>query len=313
VRGTLLLLGKEVKWMEEHLSWDLVNQFSTWLHEEGRSLKTIESYVGDVKGFQTFLAERTTGETEDQPITRYSIVRFKQYLVENKFAISTINKKINSLKVYNDFLRIKGIVDETYVFPKKDRVKVAMGSESEVQVLTEEQTEKLLFYVENRQKVSLRNRLIIYLLLYTGVRVSELVSICMKDIDYLTNTLSVCGKGGKIREIGLRQDVIESIKSYMKEERSKSSFRDSPYLLLSQRSEKLHRDAVNNWLTKVSKELGFHMHPHLFRHTFATRLIHKGVEITTVSKICGHHSVSLTANIYVHSSLSQKIEAVELL
>ena len=68
-------------------------------------------------------------------MTRYSIVRFKQYLIDNKYAVSTIAKKINSLKVFNDFLRMKGVVSETYVFPKKDRVKVAAGSESEVQVL----------------------------------------------------------------------------------------------------------------------------------------------------------------------------------
>jgi integrase/recombinase XerD len=80
------------------------------------------------------------------------------------------NKKINSLKVYNDFLRTKDIVHESFIQLKRDRIKIAAGSEDNVDALSDEQVEHLLFFVENRNKVSTRNKLIVYLLLYTGVR-----------------------------------------------------------------------------------------------------------------------------------------------
>jgi integrase/recombinase XerD len=82
---------------------ELAKSFQQWLMEEGRSPKTIESYVVDIKGFQHYLAEKAVNESK--PLSRFSFVRYKQYLLDNKFVVSTINKKINRLKVYNDFLQ----------------------------------------------------------------------------------------------------------------------------------------------------------------------------------------------------------------
>ncbi|MED5053040.1 tyrosine-type recombinase/integrase [Anoxybacillus rupiensis] len=290
---------------------NLIESFKQWLTEEGKSPKTIESYVGDVEGFQKYLTEKAVDTS--QPLSRFSFVRYKQHLLDNEYAIATINKKINSLKVYNDFLQKKGMVSESYIQLKRDRVQIAAGSEQIVTALSEEQVEKLLFYLEDHTKVSQRNKLIAYLLLYTGVRVSELVSIKLSDIDYLASTLTVRGKGGKIREISLRQDVVHLIRTYVKEERLKSKFKDSEYLLLSQRAPKVHRDAVRDWLANVSKELGFKLHPHLFRHTFCTRLLKKGVDLTTVSKLAGHSTVNMTAKFYIQTTRQEKMDAVQLL
>ena len=287
-----------------------IDEFSNWLFSEGKAVKTIESYVNDVKGFQSYLQEKL----KDVPVlSRFSFVRYKEHLMKEGYAVSTINKKINSLKVYNDFLRTKGYLSESFIQLKRDRIKIAAGSEDNVDALSDEQAEQLLFYVENGKKVSARNKLIVYLLLYTGVRVSELVGIKIADIDFLTSQLTVIGKGGKRREIGLRQDVLQLVRDYMKEERSVSNFSHSDYLLVSQRAEKMHRDAVRDWLAKISKELGFKLHPHLFRHTFCTRLLKKGVDLTTVSKLAGHSTVSMTAKFYIQTTKQEKMDAVNLL
>ena len=237
---------------------EIVQSFERWLFEEGRAAKTIESYVGDVKGFQKYLNEKAANE--QQPLSRFSFVRYKQHLLDNHFAISTINKKVNSLKVYNDFLQKKGFVNDSCIQLKRDKVHIAAGSEHEVTAITEKEVEKLLFYLEDDTKVSHRNKLIAYLLLYTGVRVTELVNIKLGDIDSLTATLTVHGKGGKVREISLRQDVLQLIKQYQLGERKESRFYDSEYLLVSQRANKMHRDAVRNWLANISDELGMKLH-----------------------------------------------------
>lgn len=78
------------------------------------------------------------------------------------------------------------------------------------------------------------------------------------------------------------------------EERSESNFLQSDYLSVSQRAEKMHREAVRDWLAKISKELEFKLHPHLFRHTFFTRLLKKGVDLTTASKLASHSNVNMT-------------------
>lgn len=173
-----------------------IQEFENWLFSEGKAAKTIESYMNDVKGFQVYLQEKLQGDTV---LSRFSFVRYKEHLVKEDYAVSTINKKINSLKVYNDFLRTEGVVGEAFIQLKRDRIKIAAGSEDTVDALSEEEVEELLFFVENRNKVSTRNKLIVYLLLYTGVRVSELVGIQLADIDFLTSQLKIVGKGGKRR------------------------------------------------------------------------------------------------------------------
>lgn len=288
-----------------------VPAFQQWLIEEGKAKTTIESYVGDVRAFQTFLQEKVT--VSESLLSRFAFVRYKQHLIDENFASSTINKKVNSLKVYNDFLRMKGVVDESFIQMKRDRVNIAAGSEHVVTALSDKEVEQLLFYVEDQTNVSIRNKLIVYLLLYTGVRVTELVTIQLKDIDFLTSTLTIRGKGGKVRELSLRTDVLELVDEYRKGERMASPFRESPYLLVSQRSPKMHRDGVRDWLAKLSKILGFHLHPHLFRHTFCTKLLKKGVDLTTVSKLAGHGSVNMTAKYYIQTTREEKKNAVELL
>jgi len=290
---------------------NLIEGFRQWLIEDGKSPRTCESYCSDVKLFQLYLTQKAADE--QQPLSRFSFVRYKQHLQERNLATSTTNKVVNSLKVYNDFLQKRGLVEENFIQLKRDQIQIASGSEHVVTVMSEEEVEQLLFYVENQSKVIKRNKLTIYILLYTGIRVSELINIKIEDIDRLTSTLTVCGKGNRIREISLRQDVLALINDYIKGERAQSKFVASEYLLVSQRSQKLHRDSVRSWLAIISKELEFKLHPHLFRHTFCTRLLNKGIDITTVSQLAGHSSINMTMKYYINITKEQKKFAVDKL
>jgi integrase/recombinase XerD len=107
--------------------------------------------------------------------------------------------------------------NEIVVDLRKYRVKVALGSEKQV--------ERMLFYIQNQENVSRRDKMIILLLMYTGVRVSELCSIRINNIDFLTSHLKKHGKGGKIREVPLNNEVVEAIKEYLVE-RNDSEFSD---------------------------------------------------------------------------------------
>lgn len=290
---------------------NLVGEFEQHLVENGIAPKTIESYVGDVKAFCVFLKEM--GVEQPMDLKRFYVSSYKNYLMEKKYAVATINKKINSLQAFNLFLIKRKLATELVVTLRKDRIKVAAGSEGAVEVFTEQEVNQLLFFVQDRSKVSLRNHLIVWLLLYTGVRVSELCGIQLHDLDYLTNSLRVTGKGGKYREIPLRPDLVELMKEYIRTERQANKHRDSPYLLLSQRAEKLHKDAVNTLLEGLEKHLGFRMYPHKFRHTFCTRLLQKNVPLTTVSKLAGHAHIQTTAHFYINTSKEEKERAVNLL
>lgn len=290
---------------------ELVEEFKTFLREDGKSPKTIESYVGDIAGFVMYL--RTMGVEFRGELRRFHITSYRNYLIENNYQTATINKKVNSLQCFNHYLLKRGLTEEIVVDLRKDRMKVAFGSEIQVEVFSEKQVERMLFYIQNQDKVSCRDRMIILLLMYTGVRVSELCNIKIKNIDFLTGQLKVLGKGGKIREVPLKAEVVEVIKEYLSE-RADNQFSDSDYLILGQRGA-VKRDAINTLLEKHTEELklGVKLKPHTFRHTFCTRLVSKGVPLTTVSKLAGHSSVETTAKFYINCSKEEKIRAVSLL
>ncbi|MGF9796871.1 tyrosine-type recombinase/integrase [Brevibacillus agri] len=290
---------------------DVIQEFEQYLVENGIAPKTIESYVGDVKGFAEYLAGMGVNDLAD--LKRFYVASYKNHLIDAKYKVATINKKINSLQAYNLFLIERKLATDLVVTLKRDRIKVAAGSEGEVEVFTEQEVSQLLFFVQDRSRVSLRNQLIVHLLLYTGVRVSELCGIQLSDIDYLTNTLRVTGKGGKYREIPLRSDLVDLIKEYVRTERQENKHREGPFLLVSQRAERMHKDAVNTLLEGMEKQLGFKMYPHKFRHTFCSRLLKKGVPLTTVSKLAGHAHIQTTAHYYINTSRQDKEQAVALL
>jgi len=129
--------------------------FKKYLIEDGKRPKTIESYVGDVGGFLGYIRENGTDFAGD--LKRFQITSYKNHLVERGYEMATINKKINSLQSFNHWLVDMGLTEEIVVDLRKDRVKVASGSEKQVEVYPEKQLEKLLFYMGG-EKVSARDR-----------------------------------------------------------------------------------------------------------------------------------------------------------
>ena len=291
----------------ETMEIGIVQAFEQWLLEDGKALATVQSYINDVKKFNSYLVERDADP--EVLLSRFYFTSYLKQLEVEGMKVNTINKKITSLKVYNDWLVQRGYVSEVFVQMKRDKIRIAAGSEDEVSVLDDFQVDQFLFYL---QKESQRNKCIGYVLLYTGVRVSELVQIQISDLDRLTAQLTVRGKGKKYRQIPLRKDVLEVIHAYLQGERG-ASFPESPSLFVSQRTEKMHRDAVRGWLELTGEKLGFHIHPHMLRHTFCTRLLKNGVDITTVSKLAGHANLNTTIKHYINISKEEKQNAVDRL
>ncbi|MBC3899286.1 tyrosine-type recombinase/integrase [Acetobacterium malicum] len=285
--------------------------FENHLMEDGKGSATIASYTGDIKGFIKWLNEKKM--PFEGKLTRLAITSYRKYLLDSNYSVNTINKKINSLHSFNHFLISQGLCHEKVVHPQKDKIKVAHGSEAEVVVFSEVEVERLLFFLENKEQVTLRDKTLVYILLYAGLRVSELVNLKIQDLDLLTMSLKVVGKGGKYREVPLKPEVAEIIKAYMETDRKESPYAISEYLLVTQRSGKMDTDTVNKVLKKFGKNLNMTIFPHKFRHTFCTRLLKKGVDLTTVAKLAGHANIQTTASFYINTSREDKQEAVGLL
>ncbi len=221
----------------ERTTQEFVKDFARYLSEDGKGLKTVESYAGDVARFLTWLEGMDTHFSGE--LRRFQITGYRNHLVENHYEPSTVNKKINSIQAFNRWLVAEGLTPETVVDLRRDRVNIAAGSEKPVEVYSERQLERLLFYLQG-ERVKARDRAIVLVLLFTGVRVSELCGILVRNVDLL-GEVKVTGKGGKIRAVPLRPEVADAIRDYLTE-RAGSKHAEDEHLFLGQRGP-LQRDA----------------------------------------------------------------------
>lgn len=289
-----------------------IRDYEEYLRSEGKSIKTIQSYMLDIRSFVAYIGIfkiTTAGQLQ-----RQHFVSYRQHLLNQNYKPATINKAVNSLHSYTDWLISSGKIpaQQPLVRPTQDRIKIANGSENVVEVLEETEIQTLLNYVASPD-VSIRDKLIVHFLLYTGARVGELCVTKISSLDLLTGQVKIIGKGGKYREVPLRPDLVAMIQEYLRTTRSESKFASSPYLFVSQRAEYLNRDTVNTILEKLGAACNIHLFPHKLRHTFCTKLISAGVPLITVSKLAGHARIDTTARFYVNTSRQEKEHAVNLL
>lgn len=290
----------------------LITEFEQYLLADGKSSSTVKSYSLDTKSF--FNWYNSKGADFTHSFKRFHVTAYRKYLSEVGFEVNTINKKINSLLSFNNFLMDINKMTELVVDVQKDKAKLASGSEKEVETFSDEELDKIQFYIQDDKNTSCRDRLIILMLIFTGIRAGELTSIKIKDIDFLSMNLTIsAGKGNKVRDVPLKQDLILTIKEYMKTERNSSSFKSSEFLFVSQRSKKMDRDVLNKLCSRLRKVLGIRIYPHKFRHSLCTKLLKKGVNITTIAKIAGHSSIQTTASFYINTSKKDKADAIDLL
>lgn len=124
-----------------------IKTFEDYLREDGKGEKTIESYVGDVRGLKRFAEER--GMNFDGTLDRFALNSYRAYLLENSYEPTTINKKINSFSSYDRFLMEKGYTTDPVVDLRRDRVKIAKGSEKPVEVYDEKLIDRWIDQIGN--------------------------------------------------------------------------------------------------------------------------------------------------------------------
>lgn len=298
--------------MKEDTAHNIINFYRNHLILEGLAKSTVSGYISNVLKFIKWLKVSDnifTGE-----ISREDVLRFREALLDSEYTPKTINSILNSLCSFNKFLIVESYQEKMVVIMRKDRIKFAKGSERNVEVFSEDEISTMLTFLNDNPQVSLEQKLIVYLLLYTGIRLNELISIKISDIDFENRYLVITyGKGNKMRDIPLKLELIALIKQYIEKERSFHKLRDQEELFLPSQPAVLYAGEVNKVLKLLSEKLSTRVHAHKFRHTFATTLIKKDVNITTVSALLGHSSVETTVSYYLSISREDKNKAIELL
>ncbi|MGG0657924.1 tyrosine recombinase XerC [Rummeliibacillus pycnus] len=274
-----------------------LEQFITYIQlEKNFSPLTVRDYRTDILGFFTFLQVEGV-----EDLTQVEYIHARLYvtkLYEEKKARTTISRKISSIRSFFKFLNREYDLDDSafqaLYHPKKE-VRLP-------HFFYEEELSKLFEANEGSDPKSLRNMAILELLYATGIRVSELTSIELKDIDFSLNILRVMGKGRKERYVPFGHFAAEAIGNYLEESRPKLiKGLQHEGLFANMRGGALTARGVRYILNDMMKRTELHttIHPHMLRHSFATHLLNNGADLRTVQELLGHSSLSST-QVYTH-------------
>jgi integrase/recombinase XerD len=286
---------------------DYISEFLQHLVvEKNFSQNTLDAYKSDLIQFRSFLDTQQT-ETENQnpyiSVNSVALNEFVSHLQETRgYANTTTARKIASVKSFFSFMLLTGAVTQD---PASSLGSPKIGR-ALPKYLSEEDMGKLIdAAAQEGTPESVRDTNILELLYATGLRVTELVSLNVSDIDFTEKYIRCWGKGSKERLVYLHDKAAESLKAYVeKERRSLLGSKDKePGLFISHRGERLTRQWVWNILKNYSKKAGIEedITPHTLRHSFATHLLQNGAPLRHVQELLGHSSIS-TTQIYTHLS-----------
>lgn len=285
----------------------LLKNFLEYLtYEKKYSLLTIKNYERDIEYFLYFLKDKKIFKIND---VEYNDIR--EYLVHlhnHQYSKKTISRYISSLRTFFKYLYIEGVIDDNPMVlasnPKLDK--------KLPNFLYINDLEKLLSIPISDNVYDIRDSLILELLYSTGIRVSELVNIKLKDINFSEQQIKIMGKGSKERYVIYGDVCKNKLVNYLKNSRNFLDIKESNYLILNKNGEKITTRYVEILIKKYQKlaNIKVNVTPHTLRHTFATHMLEGGADLKSVQELMGHESLSST-QVYTHIT-SERLRNVYL-
>ena len=272
------------------------------LDQKNYSKKTFENYNRDLNKFFKFLNDYKIKDIKK--ITKETVRLYFLKQKNNNISNRTLGRyysSLNSFFIYSiehEYIDVNPLKFIDY--PKYTKKIPEYIYDSQLEKLLNEKTSENV-------EIELRNKLIIHLLLDTGVRVSELVNIKVHDIDVEERIIKVFGKGSKERFVFFTSKTKELLTNYLIKRKEKAI---TDNLFINYKGEKLTERSVQKIIKFVGEKIGLDIHPHLLRHTFATDLLNKGADIRMIQELLGHENLD-TTQIYTHVSNSRVKEVYD--
>lgn len=279
-----------------------VDKFLDYLSSElNRSQQTVESYRDDLKHFEKFakdLSDSFTWETVDSDMVR----DWMENMMDKGNSAATVSRRLSALKTFYRFALARHYVESDPVYsikgPKKEKPLPQFVKESEMDELLDRQA-----WGDDYNNV--RARTIIILFYETGMRLSELVNLDDKDVNFVTSEIKITGKGNKQRIVPFGDELKNTLLEFRRL-RDASVEVKTPALVVSDKGTRMSpskvQDIVRSNLSRVCSLKK--KSPHVLRHSFATAMLNHHVGIENLKKLLGHASIS-TTEIYTHTTFEQ--------
>lgn len=290
--------------MKSKMIKDVVDEF-LWhcRYEKALDQKTIKAYRVDLNQFVACVSLNT----HIHSLSKFDVKCFLSSI--ECYQPKTITRKIASLKAMLNYYECE---DDGFVNPmRRMQIKIKLPVRIPVAMTLEEIREilKMVYSRKNNAEVdnfvAVRDVAIIELLFASGMRVSELCSLCNKDVDVIHGTIKIIGKGDKERIVHICQ--TDTLNALLEWNSVKTELSPGLPYFINRLNNRLSTQSVRLMIRKLASKCGFNKHvtPHTFRHTFATLLLEEDVDIKYIQHLLGHSSI-VTTQIYTHVNLHKQ-------
>lgn len=267
---------------------DLPTEFFRYLaSEKGLSQKSLEAYRSDLKNFYAFLNQISIVSLE--LLEQSHFVDYLNTLKSKSFADATISRALITIKSFFRFAFREGFLTKN----QTETLETPRIWQLIPEVLSLEEIDDLLNQPDKLTASGARDRAILELLYATGIRVSELCSLGVYNID--DSYIRVIGKGDKERVIPIGQKALQAIDEYLIHFRGVVESEKDP-LFINEQGKRIDRIFIFKLVKKYAKAAGIqkNVSPHTLRHSFATHLLENGAELRVIQEMLGHASISST-------------------
>ena len=266
-----------------------------------KSKNTVDAYKTDLKQFFDFIGEKDLVDVKNPDIENY-----KNMLLSTGYKPMTVNRKLVSLRQYIDFINKNEEID-LKIFLEIKQMKIQRQYALE-EMLTKAEFDRMVKYAQDEE--DLRSVAIFKTMYYTGMRVSEMLTMKIQDI--YKEDVTIIGKGRKAREIPMHEKLYEILNNYIRVRKAQP---DNPYVFNGHGIGHLQRQRVNEIVKKyagLAKVKLSKAHPHNFRHLTAIMLLDLGYKLSEIADFLGHSSVD-TTRIYTRKTKKEKRQMINML
>jgi integrase/recombinase XerD len=264
--------------------------------EKGLSSNTVSAYRRDMAKFDEFARKR---KLSLERVTRDDLVDFLAGLYRLNLESRTVARHLVTLRNFFRFAQTQELIAaDPSINLESPKIRRSLPG-----YLRLEEVERLLQQPDSGTALGLRDRAMLEVLYSTGLRVSELISLRVTDLDSKVGCVRCIGKGDKERIVPVGRKAVSMVEKYLREARPQllGKLRGSPTLFVNRRGVSLSRVGVWKILSAYGRRAGFRvaLTPHMLRHSFATHLLERGADLRSVQMMLGHADIS-TTQIYTH-------------
>ena len=260
--------------------------------EKGYSKNTIDAYRNDLVQFSKFLEAQ---HVDDWPkVTKDHLTTFILDMKQREYSSSTVARKVAAVRAFLHFLVSENIIGSD----PSENLDSPSVTKRLPRPISQEEIEALLAAPDTEKGIrGIRDKALLELLYATGMRVTEVVSLDVEDINLASSTIRCLGKGAKERIIPIYPKAVQALEDYLEHGRlTLIRDADEKALFVNHRGERLTRQGLWLIIKRYVKQVGISemVTPHTLRHSFATHMLNGGADLRNVQKLLGHANISTT-------------------